>query len=161
MRELEKKRIAAFLSQTDENGVTNAEKAGGSTAAPDGCPGVIQDADGRFIGFGIHILNESVYPIEKFELFLRDKDLTGRLDLSGCSDLVFLDVYRNAISSADVTGQTAMRILGEHRDLLDALAKQLVEKETISRSEFNDLMTGKLTPGAQPPFVQPAQGTVT
>ena len=56
---------------------------------------------------------------------------------------------------------TAMRILGEHRDLLDALAKQLVEKETISRSEFNDLMTGKLTPGAQPPLAQPAQGTVT
>lgn len=121
MRELEKKRIAAFLSQTDENGVTNAEKAGGSAAAPDGCPGVIQDADGRFIGFGIHILNESVYPIEQFELFLRDKGMTGTLDLSDCRDLVFLDVYRNRITAANVENQTSMRILGLQDNRISAL----------------------------------------
>ena len=112
MRPDELKKLRAFLSIADENGVTNAQKAGGSAEDAERCPGVIVDESGKFIGFGIHILNESVYPLEKFELYLRDKGLTGHLDLADCRDLVFLDVYRNAITSADVSNQTAMRILG-------------------------------------------------
>ena len=121
MRESELERIKAFLAIKDENGVSNAEKAGGSADDPARCPGVVTDAEGRFIGFGIHILNESVYPLEKFELYLRDKGLIGHLDLSDCRDLVFLDVYRNFITSADVRNQTAMRILGLQDNRISSL----------------------------------------
>ena len=117
--EIEK--LAHFFSQTDDNGVSNAEKAGGDLAAPEKTPGVVCDSEGHFIGFGIHILNESVYPIEKFELFLRDKGLVGDLDLSGCGDLVFLDVYRNKITCAEVEGQRSMRILGLQDNLISEL----------------------------------------
>lgn len=112
MNNQEREKLRAFFRQADENGVTNAEKAAGRLDDVARCPGVVVDDAEKFIGFGIHILNESVYPIEKFELFLRDKGLVGTLDLSDCKDLVFLDVYRNAIAEANVTNQVSMRILG-------------------------------------------------
>ena len=127
--ELEK--INAFFAQSDENGVTNAEKAEKNSkvirriASTDKSKsfeeaekreseyptGVVVE-DGRLMGLGIHIYNEDVYPIQSFEIYLRDCGLTGHLDLAGCRDMVFLDVYRNKISSADVRDMPSMRILG-------------------------------------------------
>ena len=140
MLEHEMNKLRSFLASRDENGVTNAAKAGGSAEDPARCPGVITDEAGRFIGFGIHILNESVYPIEKFELYLRDKGLTGTLDLAGCADLVFLDVYRNRITAADVTGQTSMRILGLQDNCLSAL-----DPTTLSACQGIDVGKNRLT----------------
>ena len=112
MRQNDVNRLRAFLSQKDCKGVLNVQKTGGNADDVGGCPGVICDRRGRLIGLGINILNKSVYPIEKFELYLREKRLCGHLDLSGCRDMVFLDVYRNFITSVDLRDMPAMRILG-------------------------------------------------
>ena len=133
MNEHDMHAVEAFFAQVDEAGVTNAEKARtrsqvirrvdstpkdksfevvGADAAADGLPTGVVEVDGKLIGFGIHILNEDVYPLQSFEIYLRGCDLVGELDLSGCEDVVFVDVYRNRISKADVTGMPALRILG-------------------------------------------------
>ena len=104
-------RMKAFFAQADEKGVMNVEKAGGSLDDIENIPGVIVE-NSKLIGLGIHILNEDVYPIQRFELFLRDKGLCGHLDLSGCEDMVFLDVYRNRITSVDAHNMPSMRIFG-------------------------------------------------
>ena len=135
MKEHDRKAAEAFFAQVDEMGVTNAQKAeerhhvirrvpttskdqsyedaasdeGGRV---DGLPIGVVEVDGKLVGFGIHILNEDVYPLQSFELYLRGCDLVGDLDLSGCTDVVFVDVYRNRISSIDVSNMPALRILG-------------------------------------------------
>ena len=68
--------------------------------------------DDKLVGFGIHILNQDVYPLQSFEIYLRGCELTGHLDLSSCHDLVFVDVYHNRISSVDVSDAPNLRILG-------------------------------------------------
>lgn len=144
MNEHDKGKVEAFFSQADEAGVTNREKAltlhhvirrvqttpkdksfedadepvvGGVEALPVG----VVEVDGKFLGLGIHILNEDVYPLQSFEIYLRDCDLTGSLDLSGCADLVFVDLYRNRLSSADVSDMPALRILGLQGNQLEEL----------------------------------------
>ena len=84
-----------------------------SDAAPEdgGLPGVVVE-DGKLIGFGIHIFNEDVYPLRFFEIYLRGCDLSGRLDLRGCRDMVFLDLYHNRITEVDTADLPAMRIFG-------------------------------------------------
>lgn len=126
--------MEAFFAQVDEAGVTNAEKAEKlhrtirrvpttskdrsfeEADEPQGRAGDLPVGvvviDGKLVGLGIHILNEDVYPLQSFEIYLRDCDLVGHLDLSGCTDMVFLDLYRNRISSADVSNMPALRILG-------------------------------------------------
>lgn len=142
MNEHDRVAIEAFFSQVDEAGISNAEKAqsrhhtirrvpttpkdksfeDAEVASHDegdavkGCSdafpvGVVQ-VDGKFVGLGIHILNEDVYPLQSFEIYLRNCDLTGHLDLSGCKDVVFVDLYHNRISSVDVSAMPALRILG-------------------------------------------------
>lgn len=102
-----------FFEQKDSLGITNAEKAGGSLDSVANIPGVVIDsATNKLIGLGIHIYNEDVYPIQSFKLYLRDKGLIGNLDLSGCHDMVFFELYRNQISSADLHDMPALRILG-------------------------------------------------
>ena len=124
-----------FFAQVDEAGIANAQKAEErhhvirrvSTTSKDrsyedaasdeggrvdGLPIGVVEVDGKLVGFGIHILNEDVYPLQSFEIYLRGCDLVGHLDLSGCADMVFVDVYRNRISSVDVSGMPALRILG-------------------------------------------------
>lgn len=140
MTEQEIKKIYAFFAQTDENGVTNAEKAEKNSkvirriASTDKSKsfeeaekreseyptGVVVE-NGKLIGLGIHIYNEDVYPIQSFEIYLRDCELTGHLDLAGCRDMVFLDVYRNKITSADVRDMPKMRILGVQSNALAEL----------------------------------------
>ena len=117
----------AFFDQRDENGLSNREKIRlhqqvirrlpetdktksyeASSARSDGI--VMQN--GKMIGFGIHILNEDIYPLQSFEIYLRNCDLTGSLDLSGQPDLLFVDIYHNRISEIKVDGDSKLRILG-------------------------------------------------
>lgn len=142
MRKHDLTAIRAFFAQADEDGITNGEKARtrsrvirrvestpkdrsfeeAEPAAEDRSfpPGVVE-VGGRLVGFGIHILNEDVYPLQSFEIYLRGCDLVGRLDLSGCADVVFVDVYRNRIAEVDVSGMTSLRILGLQGNLIEAL----------------------------------------
>lgn len=135
MRAHERSLLQQFFSQADENGITNAEKVRDNarivrrldstpkdksfevatepiTLPPAGLPLGVVEADDKLIGLGIHIFNEDVYPIQQFEIYLRDCDLVGALDLSGCTDLVFVDVYRNRIQSVAVADMPSLRILG-------------------------------------------------
>ena len=135
MKAHERKAIEAFFAQVDENGVANREKArtlhrviqrldstpkdrsfedagtAGAENAQDLPVGVVE-RDGKLVGLGIDILNEDVYPLQSFIIYLRDCDLVGRLDLSGCEDMVFIDLYRNRISAVELADMPAMRILG-------------------------------------------------
>ena len=126
--------IEAFFSQTDEDGISNAEKAeklhrtirrvqstpkdrsfedAGEVGELSGSlPIGVVEVGGKFVGLGIHILNEDVYPLQSFEIYLRGCDLVGHLGLAGCADVVFVDLYRNRISSIDVSNMPALRILG-------------------------------------------------
>lgn len=126
--------LRAFFSQTDENGETNAQKAGrlhktirriqstpkdrsyeeaaGASRQTGEWPVGVVEIDGKLVGLGIHILNEDVYPLQSFEIYLRGCDLVGHLDLSGCVDVVFVDLYRNRLSSVDVADMPSLRILG-------------------------------------------------
>ena len=142
MREHDLKAVEAFFSQADENGVTNAEKAEklhhtirrvqstpkdrsfeDADEAEDAgnLPVGVVEVDGKFIGLGIHILNEDVYPLQSFEIYLRGCDLIGHLDLSDCVDVVFVDLYRNRLSSVDVANMPALRILGLQDNRIEAL----------------------------------------
>ena len=135
MNEHDRKAMEAFFSQMDEEGVPNAQKAeerhqvirrvastpkdrsfeeaaGDLGSRVDGLPIGVVEVDGKLVGLGIHILNEDVYPLQSFEIYLRGCDLVGHLDLSGCKDMVFVDLYRNRISSIDVSDMPALRILG-------------------------------------------------
>lgn len=135
MNEHDLGRIEAFFSQVDGNGVSNEEnarvhhrvirrvpttpkdKSFEDASDPAAMPGNelpigVVEVDGKLVGLGIHILNEDVYPLQSFEIYLRDCGLAGRLDLSGCADMVFVDLYRNRLTSANVTCMPALRILG-------------------------------------------------
>ena len=101
-------------------GVTDGTILGAEEATA-GLPIGVVEVDGRFVGFGIHILNEDVYPLQSFEIYLRGCDLVGTLDLSGCVDVVFVDVYRNRITSIDVAGMSSLRILGLQGNEIRAL----------------------------------------
>ena len=135
--------LKLFYSQEDENGVCNRDKIASrqkiirrvattdksrsyeeSSGSSDG----IVLEDGKLIGFGIHIFNEDIYPLQSFEIYLRGCDLTGVLDLSGQKDLLFVDVYHNRISEVRVNGDPALRILG----IQDNQIAQLDVKDLIS-----------------------------
>ena len=125
-----------FYDQTDERGVSNRDKLAQrqhiirmvdttakdkSFEAAEGRHDGVVIMDGKLIGFGIHIFNEDIYPLQSFEIYLRNCDLVGRLDLSGCGDLLFVDVYHNRLSAVDVSGAGALRILGLQDNQIEAL----------------------------------------
>lgn len=135
MNEHDRAAMEAFFAQVDEEGVSNAEKAeerhhvirrvattskdksfedadSDEGGRADGLPIGVVEVGGKLVGFGIHILNEDVYPLQSFEIYLRGCGLVGNLNLSGCKDVVFVDVYRNRISSVGVEDMPALRILG-------------------------------------------------
>ena len=89
----------------DDGVPTGAAEGNAGRSLPIG----VVEVDGKFIGLGIHILNADVYPLQSFEIYLRDCDLVGHLDLSGCEDVVFVDLYRNRISSIDVSRMPALQ----------------------------------------------------
>ena len=120
-------KISLFFDQKDENGIRNREKISSRQKvirrvattdksrsyeeAASKCDGIVLE-NGRLIGFGIHIFNEDIYPLQSFEIYLRGCDLTGSLDLTGQKDLLFVDIYHNRVSEVLVNGDTALRILG-------------------------------------------------
>ena len=89
--------VKAFLNQTGPDGSTNLEKIrrnqrvirrvsttdktksyeDADTAA--GSHDGVVVRDGKLIGFGIHIFNEDIYPLQSFEIYLRNCGLTGDL----------------------------------------------------------------------------------
>ena len=134
--------IDAFLVATDADGISNRQKIeqnqhiirrtaetdksksyedAEETERGDGYPAGIVYRDGMLAGFGIDIWNEDIYPIKEFEIYFRNCGLVGNLDLSNCSDLLFVDVYHNAIEAIDVTGDSALRILGVQDNHIGAL----------------------------------------
>lgn len=124
-------KLLAFYNQKDEEGKTNLEKAKEakvirriastdknksfeevSNEMRSEYPKGMVVEDGKLIGLGIHIFNEDVYPLQSFEIYLRNCDLTGSLDLTECQDMIFLDLYHNRINEVKIDDMPAMRILG-------------------------------------------------
>ena len=133
--------VLQFYEQKDEHGITNLEKIAryqkvirriattdpnrsyeeGENQADSLYPSGMVVEGGRLIGFGIHIFNEDIYPRKSFEIYLRNCDLTGTLDLSECRDLMFVDVYHNRISAVVLHDNSALRILGIQDNQITAL----------------------------------------
>lgn len=135
-------RLVSFFDLKDENGQTNRQKVTekqkvirrvaetdksksfeevGSIQDDNGYPSGIVMEGGKTIGFGIHIFNDDVYPLQSFEIYLRNCGLTGCLDLEGQNEMVFLDVYHNKLSSVRTDDLPAMRIFGVQDNLLETL----------------------------------------
>ena len=120
-------KIEAFYELRDSNGTTNrkniekyqqvirriktTDKSKSFENSEKRSDGLVIE-DGKLIGFGIHILNEDIYPLQSFEIYLRNCHLVGELDLSDKKDLLFVDIYHNKISYVDVAGDRSLRILG-------------------------------------------------
>ncbi|MCR4940581.1 MAG: hypothetical protein K5930_10820 [Treponemataceae bacterium] len=125
--------IGRFYAIKDENGVSNLEKAESlhkilrrvDTTNKNQSVEVVTDSsldkeypfgvaveNGKIVGFGIHIFNEDVYPLQSFEIYLRNCQLTGTIDLSNYTDMVFLDVYHNKITGIEAKNMPSMRIFG-------------------------------------------------
>ena len=83
-------------------------------------PGVVMK-NGKLIGFGIHIFNEDIYPLKCFEIYLRNCGLCGALDLRGCEDMLFLDVYHNRITGVLTPDLHSMRIFGVQDNLIQEI----------------------------------------
>ena len=131
-------RLESFFDQKDEDGRSNAQKVAEKQKiirrvaetdksksfeeadTAEGCNGIVA-VDGKTVGFGIHIFNEDVYPLQSFEIYLRGCGLSGCLDLDGQENLVFLDVYRNSISSVRCGELPALRIFGVQGNRLESI----------------------------------------
>lgn len=142
MNQKEIKKIREFFAQTDADGISNEIKA--NTRSREICrtketnhnqsyeeslvekkeseypAGVVIEND-KCIGLGIHILNEDIYPLQQFRIFLRNCDLVGTLDLSECKDLKFLDLYHNKVTKIITKDMPMMRIFGVQDNELTSL----------------------------------------
>ena len=157
--------LQTFYNQMDECGVSNRDKLAQrqriirrvdttakdrSFEAAEGRHDGVVVVDGKLIGFGIHIFNEDIYPLQSFEIYLRKCDLVGTLDMSGCVDLLFVDVYHNRLSAVDVSGAGALRILGlqdnqiEALDVRDLRACQGIDAGMNRLSELDVSQNGEL-----------------
>ena len=131
-------RLDSFFDQKDENGRTNRQKVSEKqkiikrvaetdksksfeeSETNEVFSGIVRE-NGKTVGFGIHIFNEDVYPLQSFEIYLRGCELTGCLDLDGQSDMVFLDVYHNNIASIKTGFMPSMRIFGVQDNALESI----------------------------------------
>ena len=122
-------RLESFLDLKDENGRTNRVKIAENQKVirrvaetdksksfeesnfAEAFNGIVTE-NGRTVGFGIRIFNKDVYPLQSFEIYLRNCGLHGCLDLDGQKDMVFLDLYHNRISSVRCGRLPSMRIFG-------------------------------------------------
>ena len=111
-------KILRRIETTDKNKSVETVE---STEANEGIPNGIVMKNGKIIGFGIQIYNEDVYPLKSFEIYLRNCDLTGTLDISDCTDMVFLDLYHNRINSIKSKNMPSMRIYGVQDNMLDSI----------------------------------------
>jgi len=153
--------IIDFFANTDENGVDNLEKAFTKqhviqrieTTQKDksyeptpaerakkliGKRGVISK-DFKVIGFGMEVFNEDIYPIQYFEIYLRNCDLVGHLNLSGCEDMLTIEVYHNRISSIDVHNMPELRILGIQDNAISELDPSELPKVQGIDAGFNKI----------------------
>ena len=111
-------KILRRVETTDKDrSVEEAENSGADSELPNG---IILD-NGKIIGLGIHIYNEDVYPLKSFEINLRNCDLIGELNISDCTDMVFLDLYHNKITSILSKNMPSMRIFGVQDNLLESI----------------------------------------
>lgn len=110
-------KVIRRLPTTDLN---QSYEASDTASTDDELPGVVIE-DGKLIGFGIHIFNEDIYPLKYFEIYLRNCDLCGELDLSGCRDMLFLDVYHNKITGVRTSDLQSMRIFGVQDNLIEEI----------------------------------------
>ena len=109
-------KILRRVETTDKDkSVEEAENCGADSELPNG---IILD-NGKIIGLGIHIYNEDVYPLKSFEINLRGCDLIGELNISDCTDMVFLDLYHNKITSILSKNMPSMRIFGVQDNRLE------------------------------------------
>ena len=131
-------RLESFFYLKDENGRTNGQKVSESqkiikrvaetdksrsfeeSDTKDVCNGIVTE-NGKTIGFGIHIFNKDVYPLQSFEIYLRNCGLSGCLDLEGQKDLVFIDLYHNKIESVRTGALPSMRIFGVQDNMLETI----------------------------------------
>lgn len=135
-------RLLEFFNIVDENGVSNLERVhkyqkilrrvettdkskSVEAVEPDAAAGDIPNGiiveNGKIIGLGIHIYNEDIYPLKSFEISLRNCELIGELDISGCTDMLFLDLYHNRITSVRSKNMPSMRIFGVQDNLLETI----------------------------------------
>lgn len=125
-------RLIAFFEEKDSEGKTNLEKVKENqkvirrldTTSKDKSYDVVEGVEeteipsgivvrnGQIKGFGIEIFNEDVYPLQSFEIYLRSCGLTGTLDLTGCEDMVFVDIYHNGVEKIRTGYLPSMRIFG-------------------------------------------------
>ena len=141
-QEITLNRLLDFFDIEDENGVSNLDKVHkyqkilrrvettdknksveaveSNTANGDIPNGIIME-NGKIIGLGIHIYNKDVYPLKSFEINLRNCDLVGELNISDCTDMVFLDLYHNKITSVRSKNIPSMRIFGVQDNLLESI----------------------------------------
>ena len=111
-------KILRRVETTDKDkSVEEAENSGADSELPNG---IILD-NGKIIGLGIHIYNEDVYPLKSFEINLRSCDLIGELNISDCTDMVFLDLYHNKITSILSKNMPSMRIFGVQDNRLESI----------------------------------------
>ncbi len=134
--------IGRFYAIKDENGISNLEKAetlhkilrrvdttnknqsveeGNDQNLNSDYPFGVAVENGKIVGFGIHIFNEDVYPLQSFEIYLRNCDLVGSLDLSNYTDMVFLDVYNNRLTGVVSKNMPSMRIFGVQNNQITEL----------------------------------------
>ena len=161
-----RKAIEDFFSYKDDSGITNLEKIRSrqkvirrvaSTDKSKSFENSDVKGDGtvykdeKLIGFGIHIFNEDIYPLQSFEIYLRGCELEGCLDLSGEKELLFVDVYHNQLSEIHVNGDTRLLILGvqdnrlHELDVRDLVSCQGIDAgmnclESIDVSRNNELV---------------------
>ena len=123
--------LESFLAYRDETGLSNREKIDRyrkvirrtaatdrnrsyeETSAADDLSryGIVMEDD-RLTGFSIHIFNEDIYPLQSFEIYFRNCGLSGKLDLEGQGELLFVDIYQNNVEAVNVSGDKELRILG-------------------------------------------------
>lgn len=131
-------RLTSFLDLKDENGQTNRQKIAKNqkvirrvaetdksksfeeSETAEILDGIVAE-NGSTVGFGIHIFNEDVYPLQSFEIYLRNCGLHGCLDLDGQEKMVFLDLYHNRVSSVRCGSLPAMRIFGVQDNRIEKL----------------------------------------
>ena len=164
--------LESFLAYRDETGLSNREKIDKyrkvirrtaatdrnrsyeETSAADDLSryGIVMEDD-RLTGFGIHIFNEDIYPLQSFEIYLRGCDLSGLLDLSGCTDLLYVDLYHNRIEDIFLQDLPELRILGVQDNRLrrldtadmplvlgiDAGKNELTELDVSANGELREL----------------------
>ena len=133
-------KLLDFFDQRDENGLSNREKVqkyqkilrrvettdkNKSVEALENqgvngeIPSGVVVESGKIIGLGIHIYNEDVYPLKSFEIYLRNCELSGELNISDCTDMVFLDLYHNKITSIKTKNLPSIRIFGVQDNRLE------------------------------------------